>query len=403
MIQRKMGKRILEALTDTPVVMVQGPRQCGKSTLVREVAPHLPYVSLDDPAALDFAHRNPRAFLRAHPQGLILDEVQRAPDIFRSLKAEVDEDRRPGRFLLTGSSSLLLLPKLSESLAGRMEVASLWPLSRCEVKDADGSFIDRAFACDFSLTKGEALDWSILTKGGFPEPFHRANDSRRRAWFEAYVKALIERDVRSLSDIEGLTALPRILKLLARSVGETLNVSSLSRESGVPHTTLQRYLGLLEAVFLIHPLSAWTSGLSHRTLKAQRVAFVDSGLLIHLLGIDPSALSPDEPLVSGVLSSWAAMELMKQASWSDSPPEVVHFRSVRQYEVPIVLVRPDGQIVAVDVTPDAYPSPTGLRALEFLEQVAEGRLSSGILLTAGSEARRLSERLWALPYSSLWS
>lgn len=402
MIQRRMGRRILEAMGDTPVVMVQGPRQCGKSTLVREVAPHLPYVSLDDPAALDFAHRNPRAFLRAHPQGLILDEVQRAPDIFRSLKAEVDEDRRPGRFLLTGSSSLLLLPKLSESLAGRMEVASLWPLAQCEINEGQAAFIDQAFGGALSLEKGERLDWTAVSKGGFPEPFHRASEARRRAWFEAYVKALIERDVRSLSDIEGLTALPRLLKLLARCVGETLNVSSLSRESGIPHTTLQRYLGLLEAVFLIHPFSAWTSGLSHRTLKAQRVAFADSGLLLHLLGVDPSSLSPEEPLVRGILSSWVAMELLKQASWAEMSLEVVHFRSVRQYEVPIVLARSDGQIVAVDVTADSYPSPSGLRALEFLEQVAEGRLAAGILLTSGPEARRLSEKLWALPYSALW-
>ena len=403
MICRMMGQRVQEAMTDTPVVMVQGPRQCGKSTLVRELAPHLPYVSLDDPAALDFAHRNPRAFLKAHPDGLILDEVQRAPDIFRSLKAEVDEDRRPGRFLMTGSSSLLLLPKLSESLAGRMEVASLWPLAQAEIGESSGSFVDRAFAGDLPLAKGEPLDWSRIHRGGFPEPFHRTVESRRRAWFEAYVKALIERDVRSLSDIEGLTALPRLLKLLARSVGETLNVSSLSRESGIAHTTLNRYIGLLEAVFLIHPFSAWSSGLSHRTLKAQRVAFVDSGLLIHLLGVDPATLSPEEPLVRGVLSSWVGMELQRQGGWSETTMEVVHFRSVRQYEVPIVMARGDGQIVAIDVTAESYPSPAGLRPIEFLEQVAGDRLSAGILLTAGPEARRLSEKLWALPYSALWA
>lgn len=394
MIRRIAEKHLTEAMLDTPVVIVQGPRQCGKTTLVRHAASSLPYVTLDDSLALDAALRNPRAFLRAYPDGVVIDEVQRAPDLLRSIKAEVDEDRRPGRYILTGSTSLLHMPRITESLAGRMEVVPLWPFAGCELAESEPA------AARLVQNPREVPDGSFplfrldqLFAGGFPEPVFRSSPARRRAWFEGYLKALIERDVRSLADIEGLTALPRLLRLAAAEAGETLNASSLSRESGIPHTTLQRYLALLEAVFLVVQVPAWQSGLTHRAIKAPRLCFVDSGILLSLLGAGAGSLSPFDGLSRRLAASWASMEMARQLPPGEG--RVCHFRSIRRYEVPLVVERPDGSIVAFDVTPE--PSPGSLKALEFLQEVAGDRFAGGWLLHGGRECRRVTECLGVAP------
>lgn len=402
MIDRFAARKVRDAMSDTPVVVIQGPRQCGKTTLAREVMPDLPYVTLDDSIALDAAQRNPKSFLSAYKDGVILDEVQRAPDLFRSLKAEVDKDRRPGRFLVTGSSNILLLPKLSESLAGRMEVVPLWPLSQAEIGGSSTSFIQNLI--DGNKPVGsEPFDRSVLAIGGFPEPVHRATDARRRAWFDAYLKALIERDVRDIADIEGLTSLPRLLRMLARQTSDQLNIAGLSRESGIPHTTLTRYVSLLEAVFLVWNIPAWQSGLSHRAIKGSRICFADTGILCTLLGVSPQKLSNDDPLFKQLVVNFIAMEIRKQAANLEESVEVCHFRSIRQYEVPVVLLFPDGKIIGIDVCEEDHITPAHLRPLEFLAQVAEDRFAGGCLLHCGTETQAIGENLWSAPITSLWS
>jgi predicted AAA+ superfamily ATPase len=384
---------------DTPVVAIQGPRQCGKTTLARLVGSSKPYVTLDDSLALDQALRNPKAFLSAYPDGAILDEVQRAPSLFRSLKADVDKDRRPGKWLVTGSANVMVLPKLSESLAGRMEVVSLWPLAAQEISGGS-NFVDQLFSADRGF-EPNSFNWDSLLKGGFPEPLHRASEHRRRAWFEAYLKALIERDIRDIADIEGLAALPRLLRRLAGEVGDTLNLSSASRETGIPHTTLTRYISLLEAVFLLWPVPSWESGLSHRTIKAARLSFVDSGLHAFLLGLTEARVTAEPELGWRALLNFATMELRKQASWSSVRPGVFHFRSIRRYEVPLLLEAPDGRIIGLCVTEESAASPADFEALRFLESLAEDRFVFGAVLHLGDEVQVVSDRLGAVPLGSL--
>jgi predicted AAA+ superfamily ATPase len=403
--RRLAQARIRKAFADTPVVVVQGPRQCGKTTLVREFGG--PFVTLDDSLALDAATRNPDGFIAQFPDRVVIDEVQRAPGLFRAIKKAVDADRRPGRFLLTGSSNVLLLPKLSESLAGRMEVVPLWPLSQAEIEGAEGLAIDELFSPSHGLparTFGQTMapfDWDRVCRGGFPEPFARASHDRASAWFDSYVTTVTERDVRDLSDIEGLTAMPRLLRVLARHCGESLNVSRISRETGIAHTTLTRYLSLLESVFLLRPLHAITAGA--KTAKAEKLMFADTGLLAFLLGIEAHNLLHDEINARRLLECFVAMELVRLCDAKYPRYKVMHFRSLRTWSVPIVIAAPDGRIVGIDVCMSRHPSPQDFRALAFLQDVAGDAFVRGILLCVGGPAKSYSDQLLGADVSSLWA
>lgn len=400
--------RVRKALADTPVVVVQGPRQCGKTTLVREFGG--PFVTLDDSLALDAAVRNPDGFVAQFPDRVVIDEVQRAPGLFRAIKKAVDADRRPGRFLVTGSSNVLLLPRLSESLAGRMEVVPLWPLTQAEIEGTEGLDVPKLFAdgphppplesgTNIQI-RGEGAFWERVCRGGFPEPFARASQERASAWFDSYVTTVTERDVRDLSDIEGLTAMPRLLRVLARHCGESLNVSRISRETGIAHTTLTRYLSLLESVFLLRPLHAITAGA--KTAKAEKLMFADTGLLAFLLGLDANTLQQDEVNARRLLECFVAMELVRLCDAKYPRYKVMHFRSLRTWSVPIVIAAPDGRIVGIDVCMSQHPSPQDFRALAFLQDVAGDAFVRGILLlSSSSEEKSYNDRLSAAPVTSL--
>lgn len=388
-------------MADTPVVVVQGPRQCGKTTLVQAFAGNdVPFVTLDDSLALDSAQRNSGGFVSQFTGRVVIDEVQRAPGLFMAIKKSVDADRRPGRFLLTGSSNVLLLPRLSESLAGRMETIPLWPLSRAEIRNGVGDFVERLFEKELSIPPGEnhADLLETVCRGGFPEPVSRAHFSRSRAWFDAYVKTVSERDVRDLAEIEGLTAMPRLLRVLARHCGESLNVSRLSREIGIPHTTLTRYISLLESVFVLRPLEAWTD--APKSAKTSKLMFADSGVLCSLLGLEPSTLTHDEVHMHRVMECYIAMEVLRLL-----PPfyRLLHFRSLRTWSVPIVIEAPDGRIVGLDICLEASPSPTSFRGLEVLAEIAGDRFVRGIVLYLGEGMVPVSDKLCATGMSALWT
>ena len=405
MFRRLAERRLKDALADTPVVVVQGPRQCGKTTLVRQVGEGVPFVTLDDSLALDAAVRNPDGFLAQFPDRVVIDEVQRAPGLFMAIKKAVDADRRPGRFLLTGSSNVLLLPKLNESLAGRMEVVPLWPLTRAEIAGTEGGLVQGLFSAEplptgprYS-TKGEGSFWEAVCRGGFPEPVARASFDRATAWFESYVKTVTERDVRDLADIEGLTAMPRLLRVLARQCGEPVNVSRVSRETGIPHTTLTRYLSLLESVFLLRPLAAWKEGAG--TAKSPKLMFADPGVLAFLLGVDPATLARDDVAARRVLECSVTCEAVRLCEALAPRYAVMHFRSVRTWSVPLVVVAPDGRLVGLDVCLSAVPSTADFRALSFLQEVADEQFVRGLLLCVDGEPQAYSDRLRAVPLSAL--
>ena len=298
MYTRALRKQAYAALADTPVVFLHGARQTGKTTLANAlISDEFPahYLTLDDASLFAAASQDPAGFLNGLETPVILDEVQLVPELFRAIKAEVDRNRHPGRFLLTGSAHLLVLPRLADSLAGRMESMQLRPLSQGEIEGHEEQAVDLLFG-DAALPSGD-LDFELgdddlqerAARGGFPEALGRTNPSRRRAWFESYLTTILQRDVRDLSNIAGLADLPKLLRLLAARATTLQNASQLSQASGIATTTLKRYLGLLEGTFLIERIPAWSANLSKRLVRSPKIALLDTGLLCHLLGLDADA------------------------------------------------------------------------------------------------------------------
>lgn len=407
MLWRNIEERIERARGDSPVVLLQGARQTGKTTLVRALAqrhePPLAYVTLDDSTALAAAKDSPERFLERGGSDLVIDEVQRAPELFPAIKLSVDRDRRPGRFLLTGSANVLALPRLSESLAGRMELIQLWPLSRSEIRQATGpELVDALFDPDtdvpmHSFAPDRDRLWQAVLEGGYPELLERQDPERRRTWFESYLTTILQRDVRDLANIEGLTLLPRLLALLASRVGGLVNVADLGRSLSVPQTTLKRYLALLEATFLVRLLPAWFTNRAKRLAKAPKLYLVDTGLAAHLLGLESARLEREDTLRGALLENFLLLELIKQASWSDTRPDLYHFRTAAGKEVDIVLEDRRGRVVGIEVKARTRVARRDFGGLEALADAAGDRFVRGIVCYTGDQVAPFGERFLALP------
>ena len=409
MFKRNITPAVLAALNDTPVVLLVGARQTGKSTLVQELATSTHparYLTFDDAAVLAAARSDPSGFLAGLEGAVVLDEVQRAPELLLALKVAVDRNRQPGRFLLTGSANVLLLPRLAETLVGRMEVLTLWPLSQGEIEDHVEGFLDAVFARSLPPLAGRPEEWATLLdrllRGGYPEVLSRETEERRAAWFGSYVTTLLQRDVRDLSNIEGLTTVPRLLSLLAARATALLNFSELSRSIAMPQSTLKRYLALLEMTFLLQPLPPWSSNRSKRLVKAPKLMLNDTGLLASLLSLSRDRLLTDRSLIGPLLENFVVMELRKQFAWSRVKPQLFHFRTQTGQEVDIVLEDGAGRIVGVEVKAGATVGPQDFKGLHALAEVSDKRFHRGVVFYTGMEPLPFGPRLHALPLQALW-
>ncbi len=407
MLARHATIRLRTALADRPVVLLHGARQTGKTTLVRATAEEVGarYLTLDDLTMLAAARGDAAGFLAGFAQPLVLDEVQRAPELLLAIKAAVDRNRTPGHFLLTGSANVLLVPRVAESLAGRMEIVNLWPFSQGEIEGAVEGFIDAVFG-DAPPLPGRPSSSVRLTdrvlRGGYPEAVPIESAERRRAWFDAYVTTILQRDVRDLARIEGLTDLPRLLALLASRPMAQLNYADLSRGTGLPQSTLKRYFALLETVFLVRLLPPWHTNIGKRLVKTPKVLLTDTGLAAHLMGIDDARVAQDRTLLGGLSESFVAMELVKQAGWNVDPPALYHFRTHEGDEVDLVLERRGGALVGIEVKSAATVSAADFKGLRTLAKAAGRRFRRGIVLYTGAEAVPFGAGLFALPVEALW-
>lgn len=409
-IQRAITPRLLAALSDTPAVMLVGPRQAGKSTLVKELAagPHpARYISLDDLRTLDAAREDPVGFIEAADEPLIIDEIQRAPELLLPIKAAIDADRRPGRFVLTGSAQVMLLPAVSESLAGRVEVHTLWPFSQAEIEGVSGDLVEWLLDEEAQPAEAPATARSDLiarvVRGGFPEAVAREPD-RRDEWLAAYLTAIVQRDLRDLANIERLAEVPAVLASLAARVRAPVNKTEVSSSVGIPRTSLDRYLTLLEHVFLIRRLPAWHTNRIKQITKSPKFLISDSGLLTHLLRADRRRLAEDDSLLGTVVECFVGMELAKQLSASPARAELLHMRTARGAEVDFVIESADGRVAGVEVKSSATVRRGDFKHLATLrDRLGDDRFVRGVVLYPGGERLPFGERLEAWPLSTLWA
>lgn len=402
-VRRNLEPALAEALAHARVVLVNGPRQAGKTTLVRHLreASEREYLTLDDAGLLAAARRDPAGFVAGLATPVVIDEVQRAPELFVAIKVDVDRDPRPGRFLLTGSANVLLLPRLADALVGRMEILTLWPLSEGERRRRREGFVDAAFGDSPPAFRPAADDLiERLLTGGYPEPVLRG---RRQAWFQGYVTTLLERDVRDLARLEQLSVLPPLLDLLAARAGSLLNTAELSRSSALPHNTVKRYLTLFEALYLTQRLAPWSGSPTKRLTKTPKLFLTDTGLMAHLLHASPERLRAAPTLLGPLLENFVVMEIRKQLGWNRTRVAMFHYRSHAGHEVDVVLEGPAGRLVGIEVKASSTVSAGDLRGLQVLQADRPKRFHRGLVLYRGRTVVPFSARLHAVPIDALWS
>lgn len=412
MFKRNIEKFIIDAISDTPVILVIGGRQTGKSTLVQSLRGenYQPqYYTFDDLTVLSAAATNPQAFLESLKTPVILDEVQRAPEIFLPLKSAVDKNRRAGGFLLTGSANVLFLPKVADSLAGRMEVLTLRPLSQGEIEGVSENFIDWACADRLTLVQsqdGEEEDrerlFQRMITGGYPEAVGRKLAARRQAWFGSYITTLLQRDVRDLANIEGLTDLPRLLSILAARAGGLLNYAEISRTGGFPQTTLKRYAALFDALFITETLPAFSGSRTKRLVKTPKLYFIDTGLLCFLQNLSWEKIKLDPTLAGQVMENFVVGEIRKQTGWNNTRIEMFHFRTSTDREVDIVLETPNGEVVGIEVKSGAHVGSEAFKGLKALKEHSGKKFKRGIVIYTGNKAVAFDEDMYAVPVQQLW-
>ncbi len=408
MFKRNLQKKLEEALKRSPVVLLTGARQTGKTTLMRAVArdQDYSYVTFDDLRFLSAAQRDPLGFIQGLQKPVILDEVQRVPEIFLAIKHDVDENRLPGRYALTGSANPFLIPRLGDSLAGRMEIFYLHTLSQGELLSRYDDFIARVFAPEMRTPPYDLVVKAELHKkiaiGGYPSVLG-FDYSARESWFSSYVTALLQRDVKDIANIAGLSELPMLLQLLATRNGTLLNAAELSRTSGIPSSTLSRYLVLLNALFLVELLAPWSAHLGKRLVKSPKVYLNDTGLLTYLLGMDEGAAAFQSPLGGHLLENFVFGELTKQATWSSVRVKLYHVRTIAGIEVDFVLENQAGQLVGIEVKNSVTVSASDFKGLAYLEQELKEKFVRGIVLYTGDQVVPFGKKLYAVPLSALWA
>lgn len=406
MYDRFVERRAEEALSDTPVVLIVGPRRAGKTTLVRKMGKtDRTYITLDDQTVLDAAQSDPTGFIRGLDRAII-DEIQRAPDLLLAIKKTVDEDYRSGRFLLTGSANVLTLARVADSLAGRMETIQMLPLARAEVAGKTPTFLERVFEGKLQNQR-EAIVGDDLTQlvllGGFPEAITRESERRRQDWLRSYLTSILTRDLRDIAEVEKLTELPKFVRLLAEHSGQLVNYSQFGAGINVSHKTGQRYVALLEQVFLIATLQPWFTNALKRIVKTPKLHFLDSGLLATVRGLTFERVKADRGTFGALLESFVFSEVLKLMTASDLRLTSYHFRDRNMREVDIVLERDDGKVVGIEVKASATVKAGDFSGLRALAEACGDRFEFGVVLYDSADVVPFGHRLAAAPLSCLWA
>ncbi|MGJ7033133.1 ATP-binding protein [Niabella hirudinis] len=415
-IPRFATSGMLKALTVSPVVFINGARQVGKSTLVRSNLDKIgikgtpaTYLSFDNPTQMAAAAANPDHFLTSHKSHLVIDEVQMVPEVFRALKFAVDELRinnksqANGRFLLTGSANILALPKLADSLVGRMSVLTLYPYCTAEATKGKGDGLERILKKDFANITDRGLTITdAIRSGSFPELRNR-NSAERNIWFEGYISTMLQRDVRLIADLEKISVLPHLLRVLATRSASLINDSDIAREIGLNMVTTKFYRNIFKMMFLNFDIEPWHRNVGKRLVKSSKGFLIDSQMLCYMLDWDIDDLATNRPELFGrVLENYVATELLKLISFSGKIVKLLHFRTSDGKEVDFVLERPDGEVVAIEVKKTASVDADDFKGIKVLADLTKKQFSAGIVLYGGKDVVAFGKNLWAVPYPVLW-
>ncbi len=425
---RYAERPLKEALADSPAVLIHGPRQCGKTTLARMAYPpqylqwsdgtvmqwddgepmefsNVNYVTFDDDVARDAAETDPIGFVNDLPDRVILDEVQRVPSIFTALKMAIDRERIPGRFLLTGSSQVLLVPKVSDSLAGRVEIIRLHPLAQCELSDQSPVFLDRLFSGEF---KGHQLPRSSdrlvdrIVAGGFPAALARSTEGRRRNWYTNYVETQLQRDVRDIANISDHEAMTRLLGIAATQTARLYNLLDMSAPFNLTRPTIGKYVEILERIFLVERLPAWQNNRLKRSVKAPKLHVCDTGIGCAMIGVNSESLKKDRDLLGQYLESFVFQELKRQSSWYDEPLSFYHYRDKDKVEVDLVIEKGSIAVAGVEVKASSTVRASDFRGLRMLKRAVGDRFAGGVVLYDGEACWSFGDGLTAVPVRMLW-
>jgi predicted AAA+ superfamily ATPase len=403
-LPRRATDLVLEALEDTRVVVVSGARQTGKSTLAELALAQRPGGQarfLDEPGTREAAQSDPVRFVR-HDGTLLIDEVQRVPDLWLTIKNEVDRDPRPGRFLLTGSARLLGLASLPDALAGRSETIELWPLSQGEIDGAPDRFVDAVLAAgtDIPAVTSELRRSDYLARalrGGYPEAVRRDQPRRRARFFENYVADLLARDVKQVAQIERSSDMRRLLSLLAAQTSGLVNQSRLASELAISAPTVRSYLEILETIYLVKLIPAWANNLTTRAVSTPKVVFVDSGLAGYL-----AAGGTNDTVIGGLIENFVVGELGRQLTWSERSARLYHYRDRDRFEIDAILEDNAGTLIGIEVKAAETARSDDFKALRHLQRRLGDRLRAGIVLYCGTDTLPFGENLTAMPISALW-
>ena len=404
---RFVEKSLHEALQDTPVVLIHGSRQSGKTTLAQSVGEQLGfhYISFDDDNQLQAAKADPVGFVQSLPEKTTLDEIQRIPELFTAIKISVDKNRIPGRFILTGSANVLLLPQLSDSLAGRMEIIQLRPLAQAEMAGEEPVFLQALFDSDFSskletnnhLFLGETLA-DLLCRGGYPAAVARGAPKRRSIWYRDYLATIIQRDVQDIANIRNLDILPKLLSVAASQTARLFVAADLAAPFSISRPTTREYLALLEQIFLIEQLQPWYSNRLSRLIKTPKMHMADTGLASALLNVNRQALWQDKTLLGQLLETFIYQELRKYADWHDEPLKFFHFRNKDKVEVDIIIAQ-GMKMAGIEVKASATVTGSDFKGLKKLKEACGKQFSAGIVFYDGENILPFGDKLFAVPIS----
>ena len=404
---RYCKSKILDALSDTPVVVISGPRQSGKTTLAKQLqAPNSTFITLDDLTQLDAAKRDPIGFIRnLDSMSTIIDEAQRVPELFLAIKQSVDENRAPGRFLLTGSSNALMLPTLADSLAGRLEVIELLPLTACEMDHRPSTFLDKIVNGVTPTAQSTRIRKTLIKKvlaGGFPEPMTRKREERRFAWYQQYLNSIIQKDLKDIGQIEHIAVVPKLIRLLANQVGQLINYSDIANKLDITRQTVTKYITLLEQLYIFNRLSAWHKNDNKRLVKTPKIHIVDSGLLCALRSLTEAKLSENYHVFGNILESYVVNEIKRLATWSPEPIELSYYRDKDKVEVDLVLETVNGNLIGIEIKAAATVTGEDFKGLRKFQTLVGKKFLMGMILYDGDHSTQHGDKLYSIPIGCLW-